>query len=170
MRKQLTHIVDFFYPPFRKLMPVQVFRYLACGGSNVVFDWLLYFVFYNFVFEKQVVHITDCLAFKPHIAAFVFTFPIVLLSGFYLSHSISFHGSILRRRVQLMRYMMVVGVNLLINYICLKLFVDVLHIYPTPAKMITTVFTTTFSYFAQKHFSFKTERRSENQRSVTNGN
>ncbi len=158
VRKRITHIIDFFYPPFRKLIPVQLFRYLTCGGVNVVFDWVLYFVFYHFVFQKQVVFMGSNLAISPHIAAFVFTFPIVLLSGFYLSHSISFHGSILRRRVQLLRYCMIVGVNLFINYICLKLFVDVLCFFPTPAKMITTVFTTTFGYFAQKHFSFKRKK------------
>ncbi len=160
MRRQITHIIDFFYPPFRRFMPVSVFRYLACGGSNVVFDWCLYFVLYNFIFQKTIVDL-GFVAFTPHIAALVFSFPISLLTGFYLSHSITFHGSILRRRVQLARYLMIVAINLLINYFCLKIFVEVLGFYPTPSKMITTVFTTIFSYFAQKHFSFKQSTKIE---------
>lgn len=154
MHSKLTKIIDFFYPPFKRFMPIELFRYVACGGSNVVFDWVLYAVSYNFIFAKQVVDL-KFIAFSPHIAALIFTFPITLLSGFYLSRNITFQGSDLRRRIQLFRYMVIVAINLLINYVCLKTMVDFLHIFPTPAKMITTVFTTIFSYFAQKHYSFK---------------
>lgn len=154
MHLHLTRVIDFFYPPFKRWLPLDLFRYVACGGGNVVFDWVLYFCFYNFIFAKANVDL-GLLVFKPHIAALVFTFPITLLSGFYLSRKITFSGSVLRGRIQLFRYLVIVGVNLLINYICLKIMVDWMHIYPTPAKMITTVFTTLFSYFAQKHYSFK---------------
>lgn len=153
MHKKLEQVIDFFYPPFRKLIPIQFFRYLACGGGNTILDWVLYFVFYNYVVDKQVIDF-GFVAFTPHIAAFVFTFPIVFTVGFYLSRNISFQGSSLHGRVQLFRYVMVVVANIFINYICLKLFVDLLHFYPTPSKMLTTVFTTLFSYFAQKYYSF----------------
>lgn len=154
MHSRLTNIIDFFYPPFKRWMPVDLFRYIACGGANVLFDWVLYFCFYNFVFNKTNVDL-GFIVFKPHIAALLFTFPITLLSGFYLSRNITFSGSDLHGRIQLFRYLVIVAVNLLINYICLKTLVDVLHVFPTPSKMITTVFTTIFSYFAQKHYSFK---------------
>lgn len=154
MHKILTRFIDFFYSPFRRIIPVSLFRYFACGGMNVLFDWVLYFVFYNFIIRKQIIDL-GFVAFTPHIAALVFTFPITLLSGFYLSRNITFQGSPLRGRVQLFRYVTMVTVNLLINYFCLKLFVELLAIYPTPSKMITTVFTTAFSYFAQKYYSFR---------------
>lgn len=135
-------------------MPESVYRYAVCGCSNMVFDWILYFVFYNFIIQKQIVNLYF-VSLSPHIAALIFTFPITLASGFYLSHYISFSGSSLRRRTQAFRYIVIVAANLGINYVCLKLFVDVCHIYPTPAKIMTTVFTTIFSFFAQKHYSFK---------------
>ncbi len=50
---------------------------------------------------------------------------------------------------------MVVIVNLLINYFGLKLCVEVLYWYPTPSKMLITMFTVVFSFFAQKYFSFR---------------
>lgn len=154
MHSQLTRVIDFFYPPFKRWLPLDLFRYMSCGGANVLFDWVLYFCFYNFIFDKTNVDL-GLLVFKPHIAALVFTFPISLLSGFYLSSKITFKGSALHGRVQLFRYLVIVAVNLAINYFCLKIMVDIMDIYPTPAKMITTVFTTLFSYFAQKHYSFK---------------
>lgn len=154
MHTRLAHLIDFFYPPFRKMMPITLFRYIACGGGNVIFDWLLYAITYNFVLQKTILNL-GFIAFTPHIAALVITFPITLFSGFYLSRNITFQGSNLHGRIQLFRYLVIVIVNLLINYVCLKCFVDYMHIFPTPSKMITTVFTTIFSYFAQKHYSFR---------------
>jgi putative flippase GtrA len=44
---------------------------------------------------------------------------------------------------------------LILNYIFLKLFVEVFGWYPTPSKLATTVFVVAFSYFMQKYFTFK---------------
>ena len=154
LQKYISAAVDFFYRPFRSLVPRQLFRYGLTGGANVCFDWVLYFIFYNFVFDKQEVHV-GFLAFTPHIASFIFTFPITFLSGFWLARYISFSESPLRGRTQLVRYLFTVLSCIVPNYMCLKLFVEVCGIYPTPSKMLTTVVTTLFSYFMQKHFSFK---------------
>lgn len=154
MQKTILTVVDFAYRPFNKIIPYQIFRYGVSGGANMVFDWVLYFIFYNFVFRHNILHIGP-IAVSAHIASFLVTFPISFMSGFWLSRYISFKESELRGRVQLLRYMMVVASCILINYLCLKFFVEICHIYPTPSKMITTVITTLFSFISQKHFTFK---------------
>jgi putative flippase GtrA len=58
-------------------------------------------------------------------------------------------------RTQLFRYLMVVFANLALNYVGLKLLVDGLKFFPTPAKMIITVFAAAFSYISQHKFTFK---------------
>ena len=120
----------------------------------MVFDWILYFVFYNFVFQQEIVDF-GFIAFTPHIAAFIFKFPITLLTGFWLNRHISFSGSALRGRIQLFRYFLVVGACVIINYVCLKLFVEYCGIRAELANILTTIIATVFSYFLQKHFSFK---------------
>ena len=50
---------------------------------------------------------------------------------------------------------MVVFGCLLLNYGFLKLFVDVFGWYPTPSKLVTTVFVVIFSYLSQKNYTFK---------------
>lgn len=148
-------IVMWFYPPFRKLMPEQTFKYAATGGANTVLDIFLYFIFYNFVLEKQIVEL-GFYAISPHIAAFlmsfIFTFPI----GFLLARYISFPGSFLRKRIQLLRYGMTVVGSIVLNYIFLKIFVEVFGWYPTPSKIATTGFVIIFSYSMQKYFTFRT--------------
>ena len=154
--KTIRTAIDFFYPPFERYVGRQFFRYAVSGGANIVFDWILYFIFYNFVFRKQIVDL-QFIAISAHIAALLITFPITLLTGFLLQKYVTFTSSNLRGRKQLSRYMVVVGVNLLINYSGLKLLVEVLHFYPTLSKMILTAVCTAFSYFMQKHFTFKSE-------------
>ena len=53
----ITKIIDFFYTPFRNLMSEQLFRYAACGGGNMVLDWILYFLIYNFVIGHEIVNL-----------------------------------------------------------------------------------------------------------------
>ena len=156
----ITKIIDFFYRPFSRYIPQQLFRYAFCGGSNLVFDWVLYFLLYNFVIGHELVYITlpfasSPLCLTPHILTFLIVFPITLFTGFWLNRNITFTQSSLRGYKQLWRYILIVFLNLLVNYLGLKLLVDILGIYPTPSKMIITLFTVVISFFAQKYFSFR---------------
>ncbi len=151
---KISGLIDFFYPPFSPYISCQVFRYAACGGATVLLDWILYFLVYNFVLDKQMLHL-KFVTLSPHIASLIIIFPITVLTGFLLQKYVTFTASLLRGHVQLFRYFLVVIANLLINYIGLKLLVDGLHFYPTPSKMIITVFTVIFSYLSQKKFTFK---------------
>ena len=138
-------------------MPLQTFRYAACGGGNTAFNILRYFVLYNFVLQKQVLHLGP-VAISAHIAAFLLAFCVTFPIGFYLSMYVVFSGSYLRRRVQLVRYFIVAVICILLNYAMLKLFVDVVGWYPTPSMILTTVFVVLFSYLSQRHFSFRSKK------------
>ena len=163
----ITKIVDFFYRPFRKYIPQQLFRYAACGGGNMVLDWVLYFILYNFVVGHDLVYISlpfassphhliaSPICLTPHIMSLLIVFPITLFTGFWLNKYVTFTQSSLRGYNQLLRYILIVIVNLLVNYFGLKLFVEVCGIYPTPSKMIVTIITVAVSFFGQKYFSFK---------------
>ncbi len=150
----ITVIVDFFYPPFRKYVTLQFFRYGVTGAANMAFDWVLYFITFHFILDKQMLHL-GFVTLSSHIAAMVLVFPVTFISGFLLQKYVTFTSSVLRGRVQIVRYFSVVIANLLLNYLGLKLLVDFLHVFPTPSKMIITIFTTMFSYFSQKKFTFK---------------
>lgn len=147
-----------FYPPFKKLMPEQTFKYAVTGGSNTTLDIILYYIFYNFVLKKEVLDL-GFLAITPHIAAFMMSFSITFPLGFILAKFISFPGSYLRKRIQLLRYGLTVTGSILFNYIFLKLFVEAFGWYATPSKILTTLIVVIFSYTAQKYFTFRTEKK-----------
>ena len=158
----ITKIIDFFYRPFSKWMPEQLFRYAACGGGNLVLDWILYFLIYNFVIGHEIVNLqfTICnvqfaQAITPHIATLCIVFPITLLTGFWLQKYVTFTASMLNGWRQLSRYILIVALNLAINYFGLKLCVEVWGWYPTPSKMLITLITVAISYLGQKYYTFR---------------
>ena len=161
----LTKIIDFFYPPFRKVMSEQLFRYAACGGGNLVLDWVLYFLIYNFVIGHEIVNLSFEIcnlsfsqAITPHIATLCIVFPVTLLTGFLLQKYVTFSQSELNSWRQLGRYIIIVAINLAINYFGLKLCVECLGWYPTPSKMLITLITVAISYLGQKYFTFRVNK------------
>jgi putative flippase GtrA len=150
----IRRFIDFFYPPFRKYMTVQFFRYGVTGVMNLMFDWVLYFFIYNYVLKQKMLEF-GFVTISSHIATLGIKFPIVLLTGFMLQKYITFTQSQIRGRVQLLRYLLVVVLNLLINYLGLKLLVDYLGFFPTPSNMIISASTIIISYLSQKHYTFK---------------
>jgi putative flippase GtrA len=154
MRNFILQVIDFFHRPFAKLIPLQTFRYLACGGGNTALDIVLYFIMYNFVLRQQMVHL-PFVTITPHIAALFMSLAITFPTGFLLSKYVVFSESNLRGRTQLFRYFMLVTACILLNYVFMKLFVEHLHIYPTISKIFTTFFVVCFSYLTQKKFTFK---------------
>ena len=153
----------------------QVVRYAICGGGNMVFDWVLYFLIYNFVIGHDLVYLGfQIYDFKfeqvitPHIATLCIVFPITLLTGFALQKYVTFRDvrrndvrctmydvRSMRGVHQLMRYILIVAVNLAVNYLGLKLCVESFGWYPTPSKMLITIVTVIISYLGQKYYTFK---------------
>ena len=140
-------------------MPVRTFRYAVCGGSNMLLDIFIYYISYNFILHKQIFAL-GFIAFKPHIAALWMAFFISFPVGFLLSKYIVFNTSQLRGRIQLFRYLLIVGVNLILNYAFLKTLVEYMNFYPTIARIFTTCIIVTFSFLSQKHFTFRERKES----------
>jgi putative flippase GtrA len=157
-KKWIISFIDFFYPPFSRVMPIQTFRYAACGGGNTLLDIFIYAVAYNFILHKQDLNL-GFMVFKPHIAAIIISFCVSFPTGFFLMRNVVFTESTLQGRVQLFRYFVLVLVCLFLNYIFIKLFVEQFHIYPTVAKVFTTIIVVSFSYLTQKNFTFKAEEK-----------
>jgi len=159
-RKIIIGVADWFYQPFSRYIPLVTFRYGFTGGMNTVLDIFLYFVFYNYVFQKQVFDL-GFYAITPHIAAFLMVFPITFTTGFLLAKYVTFTQSPLRGRKQLFRYGLTVIGAILLNYILLKFFVEVCDFWATFSKILTTLLVVVYSYFMQTYFSFKVNKKTK---------
>ena len=167
IRDVIIRIIDFFYFPFLRFIPREIFRYGATGGANMILDIFLYFVFYNYILDKQIIEL-GFVAISPHIAAFLIVFPITFTSGFLLAKYVTFTASEIRGRIQLFRYGLTVAGAIFLNYIFLKIFVEVMGLYATPAKVATTVIVVGYSYLTQRYFSFQTGKIPTSRKTTVN--
>lgn len=153
-RDFILPIIDFFYPPFRRVMNLQTFRYAASGGGNVLLGFVVYVISFKYIFAEK--HFDFGLyAFKGHIAAMIVSFLVTFPVGFFMSKYVVFSDSNMKGRIQLFRYFMVCMFNLLLNYLLLKVFVERLKVHPILAQILTIGLVVVFSYLAQRNFSFK---------------
>jgi putative flippase GtrA len=157
MKNLILTVIDFFYPLFKRFMPLQTFRYAACGGATTLLDIILYHIFEESFEAKGIVRFAT-FAISPHIAALIAAFCITFPIGFYNSRYVVFTESNLRGRVQLIRYFSLVMACMALNYMFIKFFVEQLHIEPTLSKILTSIIVITFSYLSQKHFTFRIKK------------
>ncbi|MEO6838738.1 MAG: GtrA family protein [Ginsengibacter sp.] len=157
MRKRIIAFIDFFYPPFKKMLPLQTFRYAVCGGSNMLLDIFLFYISFNYIFQKQILHL-GFISLKSYNAALCLSFCVTFPLGFLLSKYIVFNSSYLRGHVQLFRYMLIVAINLFLNYAIINLMVQYFHFFPTISKIFATAIIVTFSFLSQKHFTFRIKK------------
>jgi putative flippase GtrA len=159
-RNLILTVVDFFYPLFKKVMPLQTFRYAACGGFNTLLDITLFFTTYTYLFHGQPLHplpsLFPNLIVSAHIAAFIISFSITFPVGFYFSRYVVFQETSGSKVAQLGKYIFVVFICLMLNYGFLKIFIEVFKWHALLSKLLTTLLVVSFSYISQKHFTFKT--------------
>jgi len=155
IRLLIIEIIDYFYSPFRRYIPLETFRYAATGGFNTLLDIFLYFICYNFILDKKIIDL-QIVSISPYIAAFLIVFPITFFTGFLLAKYITFTNSDIRGRIQLIRYVLSVSGSIFLNYFFLKILVEFGGLWPTLAKIITTGIVVIYSYFVQKFYTFKT--------------
>ena len=152
----VTRAVDAFY--WRRLEGVvsrQLFRYAFCGGMNLALDAVWYFVIYHFLIgEGRMIDLGFVYMSAP-IASLFLVFPITFFTGFWLNRNVAFRASPLGTRTQLLRYALSVAGAILLNYLCMKLFVEVVGIWPTPAKLATSLLSAAYSFLAARYFTFR---------------
>src|ERR1700745_2922601 len=102
-KEKIKAFIDLFYPPFRKIMPLQTFRYAACGSTNMLFGFFVYTTVYHFIVKKQEVNLGLFLV-KPYSFALVISSTATFILGFLLNKYVVFVYSNIKGRIQLFRY------------------------------------------------------------------
>lgn len=157
MRHTILAIIDFFYKPFRKIIPKTDFRYLAIGGSTWLLGNLIYAIAYEYVFLDAKAEVFD-MEFKRENAALILHFVIIIPYGFLMNKFIVFAHSKIKSKTQFLRYISLVIINIILNYIFLQYFIEKLYISPITSKVIISIFLAAFSYIYQQYFTFKVKK------------
>lgn len=155
LQSTLISIIDKLYVrPVERLVSRDMFGYALCGGTNMALDTAWYFVIYHFIIAERFIDL-GAVVVSPHIASLIVVFPITFFTGFWLNRNVAFRVTHIASRIQLIRYALTVVGSIVINYVCMKLFVESLHIWPTPSKMITTIISVVYSFLAAKFYTFR---------------
>ena len=120
----------------------------------MILDAVWYFVIYHYIVAERFVDLSFVVV-SPHIASLIVVFPITFFTGFWLNRNVAFRVTHLSSSKQLLRYLLSVIGSIIINYVCMKLFVESLHIWPTPSKVLTTAISVVYSFIAARYFTFK---------------
>jgi putative flippase GtrA len=158
MELRIHRFLDLFYPLFSKIFDKKTYYYAVVGVSNMLTGWVLFFVCYQFIFDKQF--------FTLDLGFFDFTFSPYTLSaivctiysfvyGFTLLKFVVFTESELKGRVQLVRYALSAGISAICSWVLLKLFIEVFQFYPSIANVIASCIVVVISYILQRKFTFK---------------
>ena len=131
-----------------------MFRYAVCGGVYMVLDVVWYYLIYHYIIALRYIDL-GVVVISPHVASLVVVFPITFFTGFWLNRNVAFRSVEVGQGLQLFKYALTVVGSLLLNYICIKLFVEVVGVWPTPAKALTTAVCVAYSYLSGRYFTFK---------------
>lgn len=133
---------------------------MACGGLNLVFDMTIFYVAYHFIFHAQNFK-TPFFTFSPHIASLFLAFSCSTPTGFFMSRYVVWTNSVVGGKRQAINYLSVVMLCVLLNIGFLKLFVEEFHLYPLPARLLTSVIVVATSYYLQRVYAFKVHKSVE---------
>jgi putative flippase GtrA len=153
----IIKVIDFFYhliPFVRKIMPRELFTYGFTGGMNLLFDYFLFFIFYNYVYCQQNVNIYFYVL-KAHNATNITTIFITFFTGFLLQKYITFTASYLNGRTQLFRYAIQVIGSIILSILLVDFFTDIVGLWGTVSKIISGILGVVYSFCMQKFFTFK---------------
>ena len=154
LSRMLISLIDTLYiKPLERVISRQMFGYFLCGAANMALDTLWYFLTYHYVVMERNVDL-GIVVISPHIAALIIVFPITFFTGFLLNRYVAFRATQQRTTKQLFRYALSVVGSILLNYALMKIFVELCYVWPTIAKMMTTVIVALYSFLAAKYFSF----------------
>ena len=152
----IQKILDLFYPLVSRLLDKTTYYYVACGGGNLILSWLLFFVFFQFLFQKQVFYIEYInYSLSAYTLSSFLCFIIAFAVGFLLMKYVVFTKSELKGRIQLFRYGLTSLLTWFAHWVILKLFIEWLAFYPSIANVVSSCLVVLISYLLQKKFTFK---------------
>lgn len=155
IRTRILTFIDFFYPPFKKLVGQQTFRYAVCGGSNALLNLLIFSLSYNLIFTSTLVYLFG-IAITQYIASYMIALSISFPIGFLLNKYVVFQQSNLQGKVQLMRYAALTISNIFLDYLLLHLLIGYFGLWATGSQAFIIIILSLISYLFQTHYSFKT--------------
>ncbi len=147
----ILQLLNFFYPIVKKILPFQVYAYLAVGAANTILNIVLFALCYLALSSTS-------MAVE---LATVISFLITVITGFWLNKNFAFTDAAnneKENKKQFGKYFLVSLQGQFSDYLITKALIVFALINPIVAYFISTFIMLTLTYFLQKYFTFKKEK------------
>ncbi len=146
----------------KKLVPFQVYAYLAVGAANTILNIVLFAVCYWLLAAATGIYIAGLQLHTLAVEiATVISFVITVVSGFWLSKNFAFTdaGDEKKEKAkQFGKYFLVSLQGQFSDYLITKGLIVFLLVNPVAAYFISTLIMLLINYFLQKYYTFKTKK------------
>lgn len=152
LKKLLLQLLDFFYPMVKKMLPFEIYAYLAVGALNTALNIGLFTLLF--------LHLKNSLL-AVEIATGI-AFIITVCSGFWLNKHLAFTTSSKEKKdtkKQFGKYALVALQGQLNAYLLTKGMIVWLSLSPSYSYFLTAVIMLTINYFLQKYFTFRSRQK-----------
>ncbi len=155
MQVLIQYTLQFFYPPFKRVLPFEVYAYLAVGGANTLLNIFLFGLFYEVLLPKGAFDLS-LFSIESYTISLLIAFLITIPTGYWLSKNFAFtSGKKPTSFHQFLKYFMVVLQGLISDYILFKIGIVWIGLEPTISKIVSTVLVISLNYILQKYYTFK---------------
>ena len=153
----LQYFLQYFYPAFKKILPYELYAYLAVGAANTALNIFLFAVIYQCILPQKVMPILG-LGLASYTISLIIAFLVTVPTGFWLAKHFAFDRQNQGRDqtgAQLSKYFLVVLQGLATDYLLLIALIMVADSHPTIAKLVSTMVVLAVNFLLQKNFTFK---------------
>lgn len=139
----------------RKILENKIIRYFLSAGIATGVDVTVYFLAYNFIYEKQDIHLFNLMTLSAPTGSLMLSYTCGLVTNFLITKYLVFTESDLRGIHQLARYILVALLILALNYFFMSFLIKILDWYPTLSRVVSALTIGLLSFVIHKFYSFK---------------
>jgi len=139
----------------RKFLDNKIIRYFLSAGVATGVDVTVYFLAYNFIYEKQDIHLFNFMTLSAPTGSLILSYTCGLVTNFLITKYLVFTESDLRGIHQLARYILVALLILGLNYFFMSFLIKVLEWYPTLSRVVSALTIGLLSFVIHKFYSFR---------------
>jgi putative flippase GtrA len=140
---------------FRSFLKNKIIRYFFSAGIATAVDVFVYFLAFNFIYEKQDIHLFNLMTLSAPTGSLILSYTCGLLTNFLITKYLVFTESDLQGIHQLARYVLVALLILLLNYLFMSFLIKILGWYPTFSRIVSAISIGLLSFIIHKFYSFR---------------
>ncbi len=146
----------------RKLLNNKILRYFFSAGIATGVDITVYFLAFNFIYQKQDIHLFNLVVLSAPTGSLILSYTCGLVTNFLITKYLVFTESDLKGIHQLARYILVALLILFMNYLLMSFLIKVLDWYPTLSRVVSALSIGLLSFVIHKFYSFRVSGNENN--------